>query len=409
MRAVQRSVSPAIIALLVAGSIGLFVGPAEALSQIPTSHWGVQGKVYAMTRGPAVNVMYVGGKFGQLVATDGSPSSPASSLAAFSLATGEPDATFRPTVSYQGIPGTVKAIALSPDGAVLYIGGRFDAVNEQPVDDLAAISTSTGQVISTFSSPTLNQVNTILVNPSTGELYIGGSFLRVNAQPRGNLAALFPDGTLDPAWTPSADDNVRHLSFAPDGNSIFVAGHFTTVDGQARQSVARLNLDGSLNAWTIPAGTIVTPMTAFDTDASSTRLYVGFGQQENFVAAFRLDDGPVGDKVWLRHTPGNVESVALSPNQDRLFFGGHFGTASGTRSCGTYSLHGLASLDVATGEFDCSWLPHLFPDKNNYTGGWTMTVDRRYHQLWVGGFFDQVCDESGASCVKQHSLGRFPL
>jgi hypothetical protein len=54
--------------------------------------------------------MYVGGKFGQLLATDGSLSSPANSLAAFNRGTGEPDPTFQPIVSYHGIPGRVKAV-----------------------------------------------------------------------------------------------------------------------------------------------------------------------------------------------------------------------------------------------------------------------------------------------------------
>ena len=49
------------------------------------------------------------------------------------------------------------------------------------------------------------------------------------------------------------------------------------------------------------------------------------------------------------------------------------------------------------------------PDSDNFTGGWTMAVDREYRRLWVGGFFTQVCGESGTPCIKQHSVGRFAL
>lgn len=389
--------------------VGLLAPDARAVSRIPSTPWGVRGKVYALRRSPNGFRIYVGGSFGALLATDGSTSSTASSLAAFNASTGQPVTTFTPTVTYQGQPGIVKTVAVSPDGTAVYIGGQFDAVNGQPVQNLAALSASNGQLLSAFAPPTLNQVNTILVNPSTGELYVGGSFARVNRERRENLAALLPDGTLDPNWAPAADDCVRKLRFSSDRQTIFVAGHFTTINGQPRQSVARLNLDGSLNDWSIPAGVIVGPMTAWDLVGTPTRLFAGFGQDSNYVAAFRLDDGAVGDLVWLRHTPGNVESVALSPDQSTLYFGGHFGTVGGTQACGSYSLHGLASADAATGTIDCAWLPHLYPDVHNYTGAWTMIVEPTYKKLWVGGFFTQVCDEGGTPCVRQHSVARFGL
>jgi hypothetical protein len=406
-----RSRRPAFAVLIVSilTILGLLAPDAVAVSRVPSTPWGVRGKVYALRRSPNGFRIYVGGSFGALLATDGSTSSVASSLAAFSASTGQPVTTFMPVVTYQGQPGTVKTVAVSPDGRAVYIGGQFDAVNGQQVQNLAALSAANGQLLSGFALPDLNQVNTILVDPSTGELYIGGSFARVNTEPRGNLAALFPDGTLDPNWTPAADDCVRKLRFSSDRQTIFVAGHFTTVDGQARQSVARLNLDGSLNDWAIPAGTIVGPMTAWDLVGTPTRLFIGFGQDSNYVAAFQLDDGAVGDLVWLRHTPGNVESVALSLDRSTLIFGGHFGTVGGTQACGSNILHGLASADAATGTIDCAWLPHLYPDVHNYTGAWTMIVDPQYKKLWVGGFFTQVCDTGGTPCVRQHSIARFAL
>ena len=67
----------------------------------------------------------------------------------------------------------------------------------------------------------------------------------MNAEARGNLAALFPDGTLDPDSALVADNVVRKMRFSSDRQTIFVAGHFTTIDGQCRQSVARLNVDAA--------------------------------------------------------------------------------------------------------------------------------------------------------------------
>ena len=67
-----------------------------------------------------------------------------------------------PSITYHGIPGRVKAVAVSPDGSVVYAGGKFDAVNGQPVKNLVAVSASDGHLVAGFRAPSVNQVNTIL-------------------------------------------------------------------------------------------------------------------------------------------------------------------------------------------------------------------------------------------------------
>lgn len=405
LRGRRALVTLSALLLTTAGSIILPTARALALTDSPDAPWGVRGKVYALVQ--SGNDLYIGGKFSRLKADDSSIVYQVNSLARLDATTGIGDGTFAPAVTEGGDQGTVKALALSPDGTTLYLGGKFDAVDGLPFKNLAAIKVATGQPIATFD-PAMNQVNTILVAPLTGEVYVGGSFRRVDGKPHLNLAAFAPDGTLDPLWTPSADDTVRKLAFDPDGQSMFVAGHFTTIDGQPEQSVARLNLDGTLNAWAVPSGTIVGPMTAWDltTNLAGTRLYVGFGEKANYVAAFALDDGPIGQKLWLHHTPGNTESVALSPDETYLFIGGHFGTAHRTTQCGG-NLHGLARVNAVTGKLDCGWLPHLFPDLGNYTGSHSLLVVGS--TLWDSGFFTSICSQDMTICVKQQSLARFEI
>ena len=58
------------------------------------------------------------------------------------LTTGSLVAGFAPTVNRR-----VSAVATSPDGAKVYVGGRFSTVNSQPFDYLAAIKASDGSVL----------------------------------------------------------------------------------------------------------------------------------------------------------------------------------------------------------------------------------------------------------------------
>src|SRR5215467_6490015 len=130
------------LALLV-GALASWVPPAEALTQVPSAPWGVRGKIIAMTERVGGTRVYVGGSFGQLRSNSTTSTAVASSVAAFTISTGAPipNATWpRPMVTYQGGPGTVKALALDSTRGVLYIGGQFDAVNGVAVSNLAAVS-----------------------------------------------------------------------------------------------------------------------------------------------------------------------------------------------------------------------------------------------------------------------------
>ena len=167
MSALRRSYRPASIVAISLAFLVVGILPARATAPLPDTTWGVRGKVYALAQGPSGRV-YAGGKFGALLATDGQASQPAQSLAAFAPVTGRPITTWRPSITLGGFPGTVNALALSPDASVLYVGGRFDAVNGVPVHNFAAISTSTADLVPGFSLPDINVTNTILVSPSTG-------------------------------------------------------------------------------------------------------------------------------------------------------------------------------------------------------------------------------------------------
>jgi hypothetical protein len=266
------------------------------------------------------------------------------------------------------------------------------------------------------------------------KLYAGGGFSKVNGAPRKNLAAFsLKTGALDRHWKPKTtkaptckdpkcSHKVRALELASGRRSIFVGGSFSHVGGTngkgaPRQSVARLyTATGNLHPWKIPNGTIQAPQTAWDLTATRTRLYGGFGSRVNYVTAFRLDNGNYGARIWRFRTFGNVQSVALTRDQSRLFFGGHFGiNENSQRVCNGKPLRGLASVNPATGDIRCGWIPSLDQNRRpSYEGAWAMITTPSY--LWVGGGFIGVSDSinprpagNGVTEVPQTNLARFRL
>ena len=400
---VRRSWKQAALALVTAGTMVLTAQPAWALTEAPDQTWRTNGRVYALAR--VGNTLFAGGKFTRVISPDGSQKVKVYNLAAFDMTTGEWIASFAPTVenTLTTAKPQVRALDVSTDGSTLYVGGRFDTVNGVGVSNFAAVDATLGASASGFTPPVVNKpVNAILASPSL--VYIGGVLTKVNDIKRLRLAAIAPDGSLDPDWVPSANNFVRSLTFAADGGSIFVGGKYTTMNGQPRASVSQVSLDtGAVTDWAVPAGVIDAGNPAWDMIATPDRLYGGFGNGPNYLAAFRLDNGNTGNQVWRFSTVGNVNSLAMSPDGSKLFFGGHFGTARLQQAVcgGTKYLRGLASVNPANGQLDCSWIPQIVPYGSNYTGGWAML--QAGSQLWVGGFFTSISD------VKQSGIARFTL
>jgi hypothetical protein len=382
--------------------------PARALGTTPDDTWMTNGRVYATALSEDGSTLYIGGNFTRVRENPSGEIGSAyrvSDLAAIDVATGTALRAWRPLVTGDG--AVVHSLAVK-DGRV-FIGGNFTAVEGEARRNLAAVDAADGSVDS--FAPQVGGASSYVYALLAGnsKVYIGGAFNRVDGQSRKALAAFdLATGALDPVWRPTPSSRVRDLEFASDRASIFVAGAFSSITGSdgtqdARQSVARVYADtGNLHPWKIPSGTILDPQTGWDITATPTKLYGGFGAGPNYLAAFNLTTGTLGTQVWRFNTVGNVQTVALSADGSRLFFGGHFGTNRLEQQvCGSQYLSGLASVRPATGSLYCDWIPQLEPNIDNTNGAWTLTTTGTH--LWVGGGFTQV------SGVDQSNLARFTL
>jgi Domain of unknown function (DUF5122) beta-propeller len=399
----------------------LDAAPALALSETPDNTYMTNGKVYATALSGDGKVLYIGGEFTEVRQKSG-VSRKVSNVAAINVKTGAAIRTWSPKVT--GRAAVVHSLALK-NGKV-FIGGNFTTVEGKPRKNLAAVGTYTKAVVLSPFSPQVGGDNSYVFALEAGEskLYAGGGFSKVNGAPRKNLAAFsIKTGALDRHWKPETrSSKVKALELGSRRRSIFVGGPFNYVTGTngrggPRQSVARLyTATGNLHPWKIPSWTIQAPQTTWDLRATRTRLYGAFGRQRNFLAAFRLDKGNSGARIWRFATVGNVQSVALTGDHSRLFFGGHFGINEyGQSVCNGKPLRGLASVNPATGKIRCGWIPSLDQNRRpSYEGAWALRTTPSY--LWVGGGFIGVSDSNkprpagnGVTEVPQTNLARFRL
>ena len=149
----------------------------------------------------------------------------------------------------------VFTLRIQPDGKVL-ASGFFTKVGNANRRGIARLNAD-GSVDTTFNPAGTSSTNGLPHTCDTcawqtdGRVILGGRFTTVNNVPRGKLARLNSDGSLDTAFAPVVDfffDDpiVVALAVQPDGK-ILIGGEFTSVNGTPRNYIARLNPDGSLD------------------------------------------------------------------------------------------------------------------------------------------------------------------
>ncbi len=150
-----------------------------------------------------------------------------------------------------GLNSPVMAVALQPDGGILF-GGSFTAANPGgATPGRIARLDPTGLLDPAFNPNANGPVNALAVQ-FDNSILIGGNFTTIGGLNRSRLARLLANGSPHPLFNPSFDGPVNALALQPDGG-ILVAGSFTTVNGTARLNFARLNADGSLDRSFNPA------------------------------------------------------------------------------------------------------------------------------------------------------------
>ena len=211
------------------------------------------------------NRLYLGGGFSKVNGQS------RTRLALVDASTGALSLNWAPTLN-----DSVWSLGSSGDGTRLYVGGPFTNVNGQSKSYLAALSTNTGALDSTFKSPT--------PNGSVYDLEVSGGRVYTAESGAGGAAAAYNTSTGIRAWSVRGDGNAQAIAVL--GEKVYVGGHFNTFGGLARRHLAALNattggLDlswapsasGSCGAW-IPS-TCRGDVWALTADPPLGRLYTG--------------------------------------------------------------------------------------------------------------------------------------
>ncbi len=259
---------------------------------------------------------------------------------------------------------TVEAMAVSPDGKRLYIGGRVNNVNGHPVSRLAALKLDEGQP----DDGTLDTTFTINGGPSASvhsldavgdRVYVGGSFTHWGVNGAGcsdtggatancplypGIVALDLGGNLITSFNPPPYDNgsyagrrgvtsvtpgvIYSIKATPDGQTLILAGDFINFSespscGNPGEPpcnhggiVAVSARDGSLSTWR-PVN--ARPVFELALSPDGTKVYGAAGGGGGAVLAFSVGKDT---QDWQGNTDGDTLAVAATGSM--VYAGGHF-------------------------------------------------------------------------------------
>jgi hypothetical protein len=352
--------------------------------------WQTNDTVWALAT--VHGVVYAGGQFTS-VRPPGDPLGTGdvtrTYLAAFDASTGNLITSFDPTLD-----GKVTALAVSPDGSTLYAGGSFTHVNGSYRAYLAAFSTSTGALLSTWKPSATGPVLSIAPSPDGSEIYLGGDFSKLDGAVRNFAGAVTAaSGALDP-WAPSVNGSLTSVAVAPDDSRVLVGGYFTAINGVRQQSIGSTDPGtGASEPW---AATIVPNQTSCVSDVkdiivSGGTAYIadegtGGGCFDGDFAA-RISDGTL---LWQNDCLGATQAIAIvngwlykgSHAHDCAFSPGGFPAIA--NPAGGFDVHRLLTQSLTDGS-----LGHWTPNTNgNNLGPRVMATDGT--DLFLGGDFTTV-------------------
>ena len=207
--------------------------PTVAIDGLPTvQHDGVAWNQLVLG-----NTVYVVGRFNN-ARPAGSPAgqnqTTRNNMLAYDLTTGTLKTAFNPNLNGQAL-----AVAASPDGSRIYVGGEFTSVGGVPRSRIAALDPVTGAMITSFNARADGPVKSLAATAST--VYVGGLFTRVNDTSQARMAALrASDGalitTFAPVFTgnPDSSPRVNAMVLSPAGDRLVIGGNFVTLNGSNR-------------------------------------------------------------------------------------------------------------------------------------------------------------------------------
>ena len=280
--------------------------PTVSVDVLPT--WQVNGVVWSQV--VVGNTVFATGAFNTArppgVAVGGAGEIALANFIAYDITTGERIAKYDHNLNGQGM-----AVAASPDGSRVYVGGEFTQVDGLWLKRIFAIDVATGKLITSFAPQVNGRIRAIAATNTT--VYAGGNITSVGSTTRTKFAAFnAANGALLP-WAPTADNEVWSMVLTPDGSKVVAGGQFPNANGAVANGMAAFDpVSGARVTW-VANSTIKDATNGAITSLKTDGTYIygsgyAFGTGATFEGPFSLNPSD-GSIRWLNDCQGDTYDV----------------------------------------------------------------------------------------------------
>ncbi|MEW6475846.1 MAG: hypothetical protein AB1679_26620 [Actinomycetota bacterium] len=314
-----------------------------------------------------------------------------------------------------GADKEVRALLPSADGRRIYAGGMFSRIGKTRASRLAAIDAITGALDPTFTPPKLDGVvRALALSPDGSVLYVGGDFSQLTA-PDGSVATRPHLAALDAAtgtlldWFPPRDAGGRYYGHtgtkdktrpggvhaivaSADGTTVHVGGTFLSFGGRS----GLVSLDAASGEPTPWQAKIDRPVFALTRGRDGHTFYAATGGEGGRLYAFRPHGPPGG--LWEVKTDG--DAMAVVETATTVYLIGHYDNIVQPESdCYQYCPDGTPRAHLSAFDHNgkiIDWAPAA----NTPTGPYAAAADADH--LYVVGEFTKI------NGVRRVGFARFP-
>jgi outer membrane protein assembly factor BamB len=291
----------------------------------------------------------------------------------------------------------------SADGRRVYVGGMFSRIGGKAASRLAAVDATTGVLDPTFTPPKLDAVvRALALSPDGKVLYVGGDFSQLTAgdgtvETRPHVAALDAATGAVLSWLPPEDAGGRYYghtgtkdetrpggvyAIAPsaDGTTIHVGGTFLSFGGRS----GLVSLDAATGEPTPWQSKLDRPVFALTRSSDGHTFYAATGGAGGRLYAFRPHGPPTG--VWEVKTDG--DAMAVVETATAVYLIGHYDNIVQPESdCYQYCPDGTPRAHLSA--FDRNGkIIDWAPTANTPTGPYAAASDGDH--LYVVGEFTKI-------------------
>ena len=340
------------------------------------------GRVEAIQ--PAGSKVFIGGYFNRAIRRNQTEVT-RNGLAAMNTSTLDLVTTCNPSLGPGGLYGArVRALALSRDGSVLFVAGRFSTVGGVARENLAAIRVSDCALLDHFAGWSVNgEIYSLLVDGNS--LFVGGNFTSIGGANRRRVAKLdvANASVTVTSWNPGSTERVKALALdRTNGRVILVLWTAGTVAGEANAETIALDRSTAAYAW--KANTNDGGMAAV---ISGSNLYVGVRGIGGRVYAYRLSDGM---QLFWHFCNGDVQ--ALTRYGSTITVGFHDDVVAAANNSTEWDISAVGIWRMTpSGSVNTGWLPPIQAGAGDSPWKvWSLYGDTARGTLYVGGDFTRV-------------------